>query len=200
MSRCIGALEPVLGSRLDTVWLAYGRRPPGPPPRRWRGLVGYGRLDIAARVLLAALYPGGVLEKDSAFLVYLDSSEPLLLVFEPGCLPEGMLYEHESGEVLLQVLRGRQCRRAEPALPLPELLGLLRARGYRVLQLSEKGERLQNHRPGTVYLLGLRVDPPGGLPVDGYASVGPCSYLASHVAAYINALKRLAGRPSSSRP
>ena len=200
MSGSTSALEPVLGGRLDAVWLAYGRRPSGPPPRRWRGLAGYGRLDIAARVLLAALYPGGTLEEDSALLVYLDSDKPLLLVFEPGCLPEGILYEHESGEVLLQVLRGRQSRRAEPAPPLPELLALLRARGYQVLQLSEKGERLQGHRPGTVYLLGLRVDPPEGLPVDGYASIGPCSYLASHVAAYINALKRLTRRPGPSQP
>jgi len=187
-------LGPVSTGSLDTVWIAYGRRPEGPPPRRWKSLVGYGRLDIAARVLLAALYPGGTLEGDSALTVYLDSDEPLLLVFEPSCLPDVMIYEHESGEVLVRALRGQACHRVEPAPRLPELLEILRGQGYRVLQLSEKGERLQGHVPGTVYLLGLRVDPPEGLPVNGYASIGPCSYLASHVAAYINALKRLGRR------
>ncbi|KSW12175.1 hypothetical protein CF15_05285 [Pyrodictium occultum] len=196
MARAAARLLGPLGltrERLDTLWIAYGERPPGPPPRRWRGLTGYGRLDIAARVLLAALYPRGRLEEDSGLLVYLGSERPAALSLLPSCLPGEMEYEHESAELLLRVLRGEACRLLDPAPPLVELLRALRARGYRVVLLTERGGRLRRHRRGTAYVLGLRVDPPRGLPVDEEASVGPCSYLASHVTAYVNALRLLGG-------
>ncbi len=182
------------------MWLLYTRVPAGEgPPRRWRGLVGYGRLDVAARVLLAALYPGGRLLEGDAVLVYLDpggSGEGgEVLVLEPGCLPGGMVYEREAAAVLLEALRGRRCRR----LGGVTLRGLLLAagrRGYRRVGLREGGGRLQPPGERLVLLLGGAVDPPwrllGGV-VDAWTGVGCRSYLASTVAAYVNAYRLLRG-------
>ncbi len=182
MSEWLGLLP----AGVDAAWLAYARLPEGPLPRRWRGLVGYGRLDIAVRVLLAALYPGGRLLRGDSFLLYLDAGGGgRLVALDSSCLPPELGGEAEAGEVLLAALRGEACGSAE-APGLGSVVRLLRRRGLRVVLLSERGERLRGHRRGTVYLLGLREDPPGDLEVDEEASVGPCSYLASSVAAYIN--------------
>jgi len=180
---------------VDAAWLAYARLPEEPPPRRWRGLMGYGRLDIAARVLLAALYPGGRLLHGDSFLLYLDAGNGTgrLVAMDSSCLPAGLGDEAGAGEALLAALRGSACRSAE-APGLGAVVRAMRRRGLRVVLLSERGSRLRGHRRGTVYVLGLRDDPPRGLEVDEEASVGPCSYLASSVAAYIN-LRRLLAAP-----
>ncbi len=184
---------------VDAAWLAYARLPEGPLPRRWRGLVGYGRLDIAVRVLLAALYPGGRLLRGDSFLLYLDagSGSGRLIVLDSSCLPGELGSEAEAGEALLAALRGEACGSAE-APGLGAVVRMLRRRGLRVVLLSERGRRLRVHRRGTVYVLGLRDDPPGGLEADEEASVGPCSYLASSVAAYINLHRLLAVAPAAS--
>ncbi|NOZ88855.1 MAG: hypothetical protein GXO15_02920, partial [Crenarchaeota archaeon] len=197
-----GGWEPGL------VWLLYTRVPAGVgPPRRWRGLVGYGRLDVAARVMLAALYPGRRLLEGDAMLVYLDAGgsgeDGGVLVLEPGCLPGGMVYEREAASVLLEALRGRRCRRLS-GVTLRGLLLAAGRRGYRRVGLREGGERLRPPRGRLLLLLGGAVDPPWRLvegAIDVWAGVGCRSYLASTVAAYVNAYRLLkaAGRVGAVR-
>ena len=191
---------PLLHGGERRVWLLYARAPPGPPPRRWRGLVGYGRLDVAARVLLAALYPGGRLLGDSALLVFLDRSgggeEGSVVGLHAGCLPGEMLYEREAAALLLDALRGRGGCPVAEGLSLRGLLLSAGRAGFRRLLLSEDGGPLG---PGLLdgrllLLLGGAVDPPAEAgPVDARVRVGCRSYLASSVAAYINAVLLLEG-------
>lgn len=178
---------------LRVLWLAYARAPEGPPPRRWRGLVGYGRLDIAARLLLAALYPGGRLLEDTGLILFLDrgSGEGEALVFEPSCMPAAMEEEREASELLLTHLRGSGGCHRGPA-SLRGLTISARRRGYRVLLLREDGAPLRPEilGEGVAFVLGTRVDPPEeGLVLDGRVSVGCMPYLASSVVAYINLLR-----------
>ena len=171
------------------LWLLYTVHPPGAPPRRWRGLVGYGRLDIAARFLLAALYPGGKLLDDSALFLFLDRGGSVGegILFEPRCLPEAMDSEAEAGELLLAALRGRGGCSMVPDASLRGLLLAARRRGYRVVLLSEEGGPINAHRDVSyVLVVGSRVDPPRDLPVDEAWRIGCMPYLASTVAAYIN--------------
>lgn len=173
-------------------WLLYAHRPRGPLPRRWRGLVGYGRLDIAARFMLAALYPGGLLLGDSFMLLFLDEGggEGEALLFEPDCLPGEMHEEEEAARLLLDALRGGRCRRGPASLR--GLLLSARRGGYRVVALREGGGEPRAGDGGYLFLVGSRVDPPTNVPVDEVWGLGCFPYLASTVAAYINLVRVLA--------
>jgi tRNA (pseudouridine54-N1)-methyltransferase len=167
------------------VLVAYARRPSGLPPRSWRGLVGYGRLDILVRVLLAFLYPTGRLEPHSQLLLYLDGGvDSDAILFDGSCLPAGAVYEHELGPYVLEALWGHRCRCTRVS-GFGELVAGLRSRGYRVVLLRESGRPFSGYSPYTVYIVGLRDDPPLGAGEDAVESIGPRSYLASHVAAFI---------------
>jgi len=183
-------LAPPAGYRV--LWLLYATKPEGPLPRRWRGLVSYGRLDIAARFLLASLYPGGSLLRDAALLLFLDAGrgEGEAIAFEPPCLPESASGEEEAAAMLLDALRGRLGCSSGPATLRGLVLGARRA-GYRAVLLSEKGGSMKL-RQDTDYLLivGSRVDPPPSTPRDEAWSIGCLPYLASTVAAYINLKRR----------
>lgn len=167
------------------VFLAYARRPSQPLPRRWQGLVNYGRLDILVRVVLASLFPQGVVEKGVQLLAFLErgGGEGEVILFDGSCLPGRAVYEHDVGPYVLEALAGRRCGRAGAGYR--EVLGELRSLGYRVVVLHESGRRLSRYTPYTVYIVGLREDPPLGVGEDAVESVGPRSYLASHVVAFI---------------
>ncbi|MET1127716.1 MAG: hypothetical protein ABWW70_00145 [Thermoproteota archaeon] len=179
----------------DALWIVYARDPEAPPPKRWRSLVSYGRLDIVARVLLAALYPGGALDGDTALILYLEGDNRAgIYEFTPECLPETAHYEEEAARILLAALHGSSSCSSVVGGDAPSLEGLARLyrkAGYAVKVLREGGKLLQQHTPRSAYIVGTYVDPP---PLRGFDhfSVGPCSYLASHVVAYVNALRRLA--------
>ncbi len=181
----------MLSKIYDVVWLLYSRKPSGDPPRRWKGLVGYGRLDIVARALLASHYISFNIDNNSALLLYLDDKHsPQLLYLEPHCMPTKMKYEHESAQFLLRVLR-RETNCVIDNDP-PTLLGVVKrlsSTGYRVVQLAENEELLTSHLPQTLYVLGTHIDPPR---LEGIErrSIGPFSYLTSHVIAYINIVLR----------
>lgn len=185
-----------LSRRARNLWLIYSVKPPGNPPKRWQGLVNYGRLDVVSRVLLAALYPGGRFLQDSALLLYLDNSrngeDGDLLVFGEVCMPSRARYEHEVAPVLLSALRGKACTRAE-SLSLVFVVRRLKRLGYRVLALREGARRIRRGDVDgdVVFLLGSYYDVPEKVlsEADISVSIGPCSYLASHVAAFVNALR-----------
>ena len=176
------------------LWLLYARDPGGRPPRRWRGLVGYGRLDIAARFLLAALYPEGRYNGDT-LLLYLDrEGEGLrgrLLVLGRDCLPSSMAWEREAATVLLEALRSKRCRTLGETSLRGVVLAARRA-GRRVLLLHETGHLLAGEPvwDRVMLVVGSRIDPPlRGPGYDAVVRVGCRSYLASSVAAYINLLR-----------
>ncbi|BEP17163.1 hypothetical protein PYJP_05150 [Pyrofollis japonicus] len=185
-----------LSRRARSLWFIYSVKPPGDPPKRWQGLVNYGRLDVVSRVLLAALYPGGQLLQNSALLLYLDNSrdgkDGDLVVFDEACMPPRAYYEHEVAPVLLSALRGKACARAE-SLSLIFVVRRLKRLGYRVLALREGARRIRRSDvdEGVVFLLGSYYDVPEKAlsEADISVSIGPCSYLASHVAAFVNALR-----------
>jgi len=172
---------------LKLLWLLYARRPEGMPPRRWRGLVGYGRLDIAARFLLASLYPGGRLLSGRGLLLFLDrGGEGKAVLLGPGCLPERLEGEPAAATLLLRVLRGGMCGGLAPA-EWGALLRELRRAGWRIVLLREDGSALEPRLlRGAVLVVGSRVDPPERGPYDARIRVGCFPYLASAVAAYIN--------------
>lgn len=178
------------------IWLVYSRDPGGRLPRSWKGLVNYKRLDVIPRVVLSALYPGGTLLRDSALLVFLDSGEDgergRLVALHGECMPREALYEHEVAPLFLRSLRGEACIHIDDT-SLVYVMRLLRKNGYRLVAMSEKGDMMRPSvlRGRLVIILGSYFDPPARIldKVDGFYSIGPCSYLASHVAAYINALR-----------
>ena len=178
------------------IWLVYGRSPGDSLPRSWRGLVNYKRLDVIPRVVLSALYPGGVLLRDSALLVFLDMSKRgergELVALYDECMPRKALYEHEVAPLFLRSLRGEECVLVDD-VSLIYIMRLLRRNWYRLVALSEKGDTMRPSvlRGRLVIVLGSYFDPPARIldEVDESYSIGPCSYLASHVAAYINALR-----------
>ncbi|GEM_PF-4600263 len=181
----------MLSKKYDAVWLLYSRRPRGQLPRRWKGLVGYGRLDIVARAILASNYVSPSIDSDSALLLYLDDEHsPQLIYLEPKCMPSVMKYEHESAQFLLEVLRGRTNCLVENNPPT--LVGLAKrfsSQGYKVVQLIEEGKLLTEHVHNTLYILGTHIDPPILEKIEK-RSIGPFSYLTSHVIAYINIVLR----------
>ena len=73
--------------------------------------------------------------------------------------------------------------------------------GYTTVLLSERGSSFVIRTHKTLYILGAELDPPlneiADL-VDSVESIGPLSYLASHVVAFINfvyAMRRVCGGP-----
>jgi len=185
-----------LAEKHDVIWLVYSKDPGGRLPRSWKGLVNHKRLDVIPRIALSALYPGGMLLRDSALLVFLDSGERgeqgKLVALYGECMPREALYEREVAPLFLRSLRGEECVLVNDA-SLVYVMRLLRKNGYRLIALSEKGNLIGPSalRGRLVLVLGSYFDPPARMlgEVDKSYSIGPCSYLASHVAAYINALR-----------
>ena len=148
-------------------------------------MVGYGRLDILVRVALAALYPAGVIDELVQLLAVLDAGNGLeAILLDKLCLPDSASYEHELGPYILEAVRGERCKRWRLA-GMSELVSLLREAGYRVILLREWGHPFSGYAPYTAYILGMHEDPPSGVGEDAVESVGPRSYLASHVVAFI---------------
>ncbi len=174
------------------LWLYYAEKPSSPLPRRWRGLVNYGRLDIVARLLLASLYPRGRLEEDSGSILFLDEGkgEGDCVLFTGECLPSSMRYEHDSAKLLLDSLQGQGC----PVFKRVNLFALIRRLRsmYEIVLLSESGNPIDalEKEKSYLFIIGTRVDPPRNLAElsDRIVKVGCRSYLASTVAAYINAM------------
>ncbi|ABM80630.1 hypothetical protein [Hyperthermus butylicus] len=176
---------PRLEPSYTLVWVAYAREPANSPPKRWTGLVGYGRLDILVRVVLAALYPGGVRDPHSLLIAFLDSTKPRAIVLTGDCLPQRAVYESDIGAYILEALRGERCKSYIVSGGLRELIAWLKSQGYRVVVLHESGRPFTGYQPYTAYILGLRDDPPLGVGEDAVESLGARSYLASHVTAFI---------------
>ncbi len=154
--------------------------------RGWAGASG--RLDIVARVLVAACYPGCSAREGCVFAASLAGPALLVLVAEGG-----LCYEHEAGRVILEGLRG------ERGLLLPgvsgvEFAALAASLGFRPLVLREGCREAWPHTlEKRLVVLGADIDPPEGIEGLGgeCVSIGPRSYLASVVAAFLNALERL---------
>ena len=151
----------------------------------------YARLDVAARVYLAAQVgrpPGGagvVLPVKGRGIVYIE--------WGPKC--KGMGERLLVIEAVRAALGRRGCAEAWPLQSWGEALD--RARG-RLMLLQEGAPRLEAPPRGpATWVMGGHLDPPreaveealrrGAEPV----SVGPGSYLASHVAAYIRFVREL---------
>ena len=132
-----------------------------------------GRLDIVARVA-AAVCRGGVV-----VAAVLRGLGVLIL----PCT-RGFVDELDAGAALLDALRGGFF---QPGVGGRELVGVLRAYGFRVVLLRE-GCRVSLRLPGgrVAVALGADVDPPvwlGGV-ADDCIGLGERSYLASVVAAF----------------
>ncbi len=174
--------------RARVLWLVFssGRSWYRGGLRGWAG--SSGRLDIVARVFIAACYPCCVARRGCLFAAHL--SGPALLVLEA----EGSAcYEHEAGRVILDALRGRRGLLV-PGLSGVEFAALAVSTGFKPLVLREGCEtRWPSSIEGRLVVLGADIDPPPGLEDLGgeCISVGPKSYLASVVAALLNVLESL---------
>ncbi len=185
-------VDTLLVLKPQVLWLYYAEKPSNSLPRKWKGLVNYGRLDIVARLLLASLYPTGKLEENSSSILFLDEGdgEGDCVLFTRRCLPSSMSYEHDSAKLLLDSLKGQGC----PVFKHVNLFALIRRlrNMYKVVFLAESGSSMKTIEGGKNYLfiIGTRVDPPGVLAElsDKIVRVGCRSYLASTVAAYINTI------------
>jgi tRNA (pseudouridine54-N1)-methyltransferase len=141
------------------------------------------------------MYPGGRLLEDSVLVLFLGAEGGEVgdaFFFEPGCMPREACCEDDLGGFFLSALRGSTpCRVARGVSPLYVARWLRRRGGGRLVALAEKGGPLEAPGEGDVLLLGTHRDPPARLveAADARASVGPFSYLASHVAAYVNAVR-----------
>ncbi len=180
----VGVLEGFLGGA-RVVWLVFTRG------RAWyrggvRGWAGAsGRLDVAARVYIAAC--GGL--GDCVLVV--EMLGPGILLLRGGGLGD----ERSIGSWMLRCLagRGEDCVFI-PGVDAREVLGVALGLGFRPLLLSEEcSVSWRVSLGGRVVLLGGSVDPPGWVRrVSGECvSVGPGSYLASSVAAFLRVLEGL---------
>ena len=182
-------------SGYDFVWLVYGREP-GSLPRSWRGLVGHKRLDVVVRVLLAALYPCGSVSRGSLFALFLDRGSEgesgRLVLLGPDCLPPRAVYEHEIGGFFLQALRGDRCSSVND-VSLLYVVRALKRNGYHVIGFREGAKYIDPSvlSGRAAVILGSFFDPPPRAlrEASSVYSIGPYSYLASHVAAFINAVR-----------
>ncbi len=175
-------------------FLVYSMGSCSPPPSPY-ALASQGRrLDIVARILLAAFnkWPA----RPRILAIYLDNNgRKCLVLFDKRC--GSWVFEKEAATFLIRVLRSTSppCRVVEGLEwreAVEEAIAVIGAE--KVVVLSEKGDPLRpSANDRVLYVLGSDVDPP---PVKRAweASIGPYSYLASHVVAYINyAYSRLAG-------
>ncbi|AEM38145.1 protein of unknown function DUF358 [Pyrolobus fumarii 1A] len=188
-----GVSRSLLYKRLSSarvVWLVFssGRAWYRGGIRGWAG--SSGRLDVVARVMLAACYPGCDAQGGCLFAASLQG--PALFVHEAG---GRMCREYEAGEEILRGLQGvSRLSMVYPGLSGVELLSLAKSLGYRVLLLSERcpvSWRVSLNR--RVVVLGADIDPPSAVHslADECISVGPISYLASSVAALLNVLSQI---------
>ena len=189
-----GSVCTVLSSLPRITWLLYATLPPAQQlPRRWSGLVNYGRLDIAARGLLAALYPTGRYN-GSALLLHIDTGgggEQATIIFNKQCLPETMHYEHESSQLLLNALRKNKCPVTHATLS--RILICMKQHGYTRILLKEGAKPLHTlkkiwGREKILFIIGTREDPPihAAHHADHVASIGCHAYLTTSVISYIN--------------
>ncbi len=182
------------------VFVAYAGQMQGNPPSTLHGWASRkDRLDIIARVLLAALYPAETLLRSNSLLVVFDNYP--VLVIRPSCLPHTLRGEMEARKLLLDVFKGRICSKVNVD-NFDEMVGALQNSGYYIYLLSEDGEDIFNVKPWrrskTAYIVGTRVDPPR-LQELPRLSIGPHSYLASHVVAFINYLHQKCSRRERER-
>ncbi len=172
--------------------LAYARAFGAPLPSSPRSLASHrSRLDIAARLVMAFLYTGlGVRGPRCDRFVAVSVEEVAGLgavtsVFTCECLPPDITHP-AAYEVLLGSLLGSgPCPSAR--VGFEEALQAIRAGGLEPVLLSEDGVPFRMFRPPprALYVIGTAVDPPPVTPA-ARVSVGPYSYHADHVAAFLS--------------
>jgi tRNA pseudouridine-54 N-methylase len=162
-------------------------------PQTYRQLASHkARMDIVARILLAFMYaglsPGPRCDRFIITVVEGVREGPVAAIFRCQCLPKRITHLEAYRIVHSTVVEGSTCYR--DVLGFEEAVKLVHSLGYRVLLLREDGVPLEPSRLADrqVYVLGTAVDPPRlDLPMDP-VSVGPLSYHADQVAAYISLL------------
>ncbi len=174
----------------EYAFIVYSRASCTPPPNPAALASGAKRLDIIARVLAAGFDSWA--KRPKLITVYLDNDKrKCLILFDRNCAGN-LRFEKSAAALLISTLRSRT-----PKCPLIEGRSWAEAVeitatsiGARtVVLLVEGGAALDpaslDHP--VLYVLGSDVDPPlvrGAL----NRSIGPLSYLASHVTAYVNYL------------
>ncbi|MET1102037.1 MAG: hypothetical protein ABWW69_06155 [Pyrodictiaceae archaeon] len=165
-----------------------------PPPANPLSLASQGkRLDVAARIIAAA-YGTGVLRPPEAVFIYVDDWPKrtcmVRITREDLNLEGANVYEIHAATILIRLLRsGRE--RVVHDIGFRDAVNVI-AESYKAapVVLAENGKDITmflREKPKRVlYILGGAVDPPRdsirGLPA---YSIGPRSYLASHVVAFI---------------
>ncbi len=154
-----------------------------------------GRLDIAARVTQAAICTAS---DRVGVIVYSASMRRCAFIDYKQRESICGMSEHELIELIASELRQSAQHR-----DLRELLKEAKKLNYRIVLLSEKGSDFEIHNQRTLYILGAEVDPPEvelrDL-IDSVESIGPLTYLASHVVTFLNFMYMMGGKKFGWRP
>ena len=160
------------------------------PPKGYAGATG--RLDEIARSF------SSITHNSSLGIAYLlgPPSPPLQLIYDPGKCATDTTERGIMNEIRKAYVNKRSCIRLW-RIPLEFTLHILKKYQYLVHLLSEEGEDLEAGKLSgrAVLLLGSHVDIPAGVMesigrlVDLKASIGPLSYQASQVIAYLEYTK-----------
>jgi len=171
-------------------FLVYSRGSCFPPSNPYSLASQANRLDVVARILVAA--SDGWRITPSAVFIFLEplQDETCLVVFDTAS--KRFRFEREASTAIIQVLRSKTARRDRLYRDISwrEAVRLATSTigAKKQLLLSERGDRLTSApREPVLYIIGSNVDPPE-TPTAKKVSIGPKSYLASQVAAYINYL------------
>lgn len=152
-----------------------------------------GRLDIAARIVQAALCT----TSDAVAVTIFSAPMCGYITISPEerewvCASR----EHEIVKAIVAKLCNEIVHRS-----FSETIREFKSLGYTTVLLSERGSNFVIRPHKVLYILGAEQDPPIdeiSVLVDSIESIGPLSYLASHVVAFINfmyAMRKACGGP-----
>ncbi len=187
----------MIGEQVNTILLLYVYGFGNPPPSSHKSLASHpARLDIAARSLIAFMYtvPFNI-RRHRGLAVILEGVKgvsPRTIVFDVDCLPNRLSHESAYRLVYANFLGFGDCK-VYDGLGFDAAASVLEGLGYTIVLLSERGVDVKHvyHllRKPIAYVLGGAIDPPQNMFRHHISlSIGPYSYHADHVAAFISVL------------
>ncbi|MEB3760692.1 MAG: hypothetical protein GSR81_07620 [Desulfurococcales archaeon] len=181
------------GNHQQQIFMIVFPEKPTVKQLRLKGYAGlYKRIDILARAFII-IEQYTLVQKKKQLLVHgvFPKDEEIITVLEYR--PTGMI-RHEKQAVLeiLKALRGRKTSLDVREEHVDKYLYDF-SKQYDIIYLSESGKPIKNYsgKERTVYVLGAHKDPPAMFQEalkrykHSEVSIGPYSYLATHVIAYI---------------
>ncbi|MEB3788943.1 MAG: hypothetical protein GSR72_03520 [Desulfurococcales archaeon] len=181
------------GNHQQQIFMIVFPEKPTVKQLRLKGYAGlYKRIDILARAFII-IEQYTLVQKKKQLLVHgvFPKDEEIITVLEYR--PTGMI-RHEKQAVLeiLKALRGRKTSLDVREEHVDKYLYDF-SKQYDIIYLSESGKPIENYsgKERTVYVLGAHKDPPAMFQEalkrykHSEVSIGPYSYLATHVIAYI---------------